>query len=91
MYTGLNWVKRIIVMVALAAVPLVCQAKNLPDVISLDSLVKLYDKVEFNHAKHIESLKDCAGCHHHTTGNLVEDPELRQMPPKQQRKSRSSM
>ncbi len=74
MYTGLNWVKRIIVMVALAAVPLVCQAKNLPDVISLDSLVKLYDKVEFNHAKHIESLKDCAGCHHHTTGNLVEDP-----------------
>ena len=74
MYTGLNWVNRIFVMVALAAGPSVCQGTNLPDVISLDSLVKLYDKVEFNHGEHIKLLKDCAGCHHHTTGNLVEDP-----------------
>lgn len=73
MYKGMNRLGRMIVIGVLAAVPTVCQAGDLPDVIALDSLVQLYDKVEFDHAAHIKALKDCAGCHHHTTGGLVED------------------
>lgn len=73
MYTGLKSIKTFIFMVALGAIPYICQGADLPDMISLNSLVKNYDGVEFNHAEHIRLLKDCAGCHHHTTGNLVED------------------
>ncbi|WP_243370504.1 cytochrome c3 family protein [Geotalea sp. SG265] len=73
MDTGFNWVKPMLLMIALAAIPSVSLGAGLPDRIALDSLKNLYDSVQFNHAGHIRLLKDCAGCHHHTTGNLVED------------------
>ena len=50
-----------------------CRGAGVPDVITLGSLAKLYDKVKFNHAGHIAILKDCAECHHHTTGTILED------------------
>ncbi|ABQ27805.1 hypothetical protein Gura_3652 [Geotalea uraniireducens Rf4] len=74
MYAMKNWLIGGILMLALSAVPPVCQGMNMPDSITLDSLVQLYDKVKFDHAKHINLIKDCAVCHHHTTGTLVEDP-----------------
>ena len=37
-------------------------------------MVQLYEKVDFNHSKHVTVVKDCAECHHHTTGTLIEDP-----------------
>lgn len=73
MHTGLNTIRNLILIVALVAAPSLGRGANLPDTIALDSLAKLYDNVQFNHGKHIQLLKDCAGCHHHTTGNLVED------------------
>jgi hypothetical protein len=70
---GFNRFKTLIFMMALAASPSISPGAVLPDQIALDSLENLYDGVQFNHAGHIRLLKDCAGCHHHTTGSLVED------------------
>lgn len=61
-------------MLALIAAPAESRAKNIPDTIELDALVNLYGKVQFNHAGHIALVKDCADCHHHTTGTLVQNP-----------------
>lgn len=49
-------------------------AKKIPDFIALDSLVRLYEKVNFSHAKHIGLTNNCAQCHHHTTGTAVDNP-----------------
>jgi len=53
--------------------PQVSGAAALPERITLDSLEKLYSKVDFDHASHIKMIKDCGVCHHHTTGTLVND------------------
>ena len=75
MYSVRNWLVSGGIALALATAPTICQAaKNVPDSIALDALVRLYEKVNFNHAKHIQIVKDCAECHHHTTGTLVADP-----------------
>lgn len=68
-----NWLCGGIITVMLAALPPDCRGADLPDTITLGSLARLYEKVTFNHAKHIVLVKDCAVCHHHTTGTLVED------------------
>jgi hypothetical protein len=49
------------------------RAITAPNTIVLDSMVQHYQKVTFNHARHITTLGDCAICHHHTTGTLYED------------------
>ncbi|HTP63894.1 MAG TPA: cytochrome c3 family protein [Geobacteraceae bacterium] len=49
-------------------------AKGLPDTIELGSIANLYEKVKFDHAGHIKLIKDCAECHHHTTGTLTQNP-----------------
>lgn len=72
MYTSRNWLSGAILALVMIIAPAVCRGNNIPDIITLDSLAQFYDKVDFNHALHINVLKDCAGCHHHTTGNLVE-------------------
>lgn len=41
---------------------------DIPESIVLDSLVVLYEGVEFEHLMHIEIIDDCSVCHHHTTG-----------------------
>lgn len=46
-----------------------------PDSVTLNQNGTLYEPFTFNHAKHIQQLKECAGCHHHTTGTLVLDPD----------------
>jgi hypothetical protein len=74
MYAKKNWLIGGILLLALSTVPPVCQGMNIPDSISLGSLVQFYDKVQFDHAKHIKLIKDCAECHHHTTGTLVGNP-----------------
>lgn len=43
-----------------------------PDFVELDSLVNIYEPVDFDHAMHVE-VASCATCHHHTTGTPTED------------------
>jgi hypothetical protein len=74
MYSVRSWLIALGIMLALTMAPQDSRAKAMPDAIALDSMVQLFEKVNFNHAKHIGLVKDCAECHHHTTGTLVEDP-----------------
>ncbi len=43
-------------------------AAEIPEQVSLDSMVALFDGVEFDHAMHTDLGEDCSACHHHTTG-----------------------
>jgi hypothetical protein len=52
----------------------VCFGAGIPDKVSIGSIQKYYAPVSFNHAAHINKLKDCGLCHHHTTGAQVSDP-----------------
>lgn len=57
-----------------ASYPVAASATTVPDSIILNADGKLFQPFCFNHAKHIESIKECSDCHHHTTGTLVLDP-----------------
>jgi len=57
----------------LLATAAVSGSQEIPDVINLDPLTRLYEPVKFNHAKHIHDLQDCAACHHHTIGAPSDD------------------
>ncbi len=43
-----------------------------PETITIDTLQHLYEPVLFDHAMHAENYT-CSRCHHHTTGDGVED------------------
>lgn len=46
-----------------------CFAMEGPDNLTIDQLAQLYEPVAFDHAMHVEvAEKNCAKCHHHTTG-----------------------
>lgn len=51
-----------------------CFGAGIPDKVTIDSIQQYYSAVEFNHAAHINALKDCGLCHHHTTGAQVNNP-----------------
>lgn len=74
MYVIRNWLLGTMLVTALCVAPALCIGAPIPDTITINTLEKLYDKVKFNHAKHIAAIKDCGDCHHHTTGTLMEDP-----------------
>lgn len=48
-------------------------ADDAPDSVTIDTMSKLYGPVEFDHAMHVE-YASCQECHHHTTGEIVADP-----------------
>lgn len=73
MYAVRNWLIGGIAALMLYLVPLDSGAASVPDTINLNSLAQYYEGVKFNHARHISVTKDCADCHHHTTGTLFED------------------
>jgi hypothetical protein len=52
----------------------VCFGSGIPDRITINSIQQYYAGVDFNHAAHINNLKDCGLCHHHTTGAQITDP-----------------
>ncbi len=52
----------------------ICFGAGIPDKITINAIQKYYEPVTFNHAAHINNLKDCGLCHHHTTGAQVTDP-----------------
>jgi hypothetical protein len=62
-----------LMLLLLVAVPGISRGISVPDTVMLHSESKLYEPFSFNHAKHIELTKECAFCHHHTTGTLVQD------------------
>jgi hypothetical protein len=49
------------------------QAAEMPAQVSLDSMVKLFESVEFDHDMHTELGEDCSVCHHHTIGTGTTD------------------
>jgi len=46
-------------------------AVNVPKILTLGSLSKVYEPVRFNHAEHISSAGGCADCHHQHIGMQV--------------------
>ncbi len=54
--------------VALVVTGHLAQAADMPDQVSLDTMSKLFEGVEFDHAMHTDLGEDCSACHHHTTG-----------------------
>jgi len=54
--------------------PAALQCAPVPDSVVLNQNGKLFSPFSFNHAQHIQLIKECADCHHHTTGTLVLDP-----------------
>ncbi len=49
------------------------EADDAPENITIDSMSNLYGPVEFNHEMHVD-YASCQECHHHTTGEIVTDP-----------------
>lgn len=73
MRTACTWILSALATAALMiAQP--AAATGIPDTVNIDVLGELYGAVSFNHAAHIKTVFDCAVCHHHTTGALVNDP-----------------
>ncbi len=68
------WPAGVMVILLLAAVPGISRGITVPDTVTLNSQSKLYKPFDFNHAKHIQIMRECSYCHHHTTGTLVQDP-----------------
>jgi hypothetical protein len=60
-------------VLALVAANGMSLASDMPEQASLDTMVKLFDGVEFDHAMHTELGEDCSACHHHTTGTGTTD------------------
>ena len=60
-------------VLALVASGSLAQASDMPDQVSLDTMVELFDGVEFDHAMHTDLGEDCSACHHHTTGTGTTD------------------
>jgi hypothetical protein len=58
----------LIMVLALVASGVLAQAADMPEQVSLDSMVELFDGVEFDHDMHADLGEDCSACHHHTTG-----------------------
>ena len=48
-------------------------ATDVPDTVVIDVMSKLYAPVSFNHKMHV-AYASCQECHHHTTGEIVADP-----------------
>ncbi len=46
--------------------------EDAPDAVDIDSLAKLYEKVQFDHALHV-GVTGCSSCHHHTAGTGPEN------------------
>jgi hypothetical protein len=63
-----------VVLTMSASFPMTASCLSAPDSITLNQNGKLYKPFAFDHAKHIQMMKECADCHHHTTGTLVLDP-----------------
>jgi len=55
------------------ALVLSMDATDAPETVSIDIMSKLYGPVEFNHEMHAD-YASCQECHHHTTGDIVKDP-----------------
>lgn len=58
-----------------ASFPMAASCISAPDTITLNAGGKLFEPFSFNHAKHIQEIKECSDCHHHTTGTLVQNPK----------------
>ncbi len=48
-------------------------AIDAPETINIDVMSKFYGPVTFDHAMHVD-YASCEECHHHTTGEIVADP-----------------
>lgn len=67
------WALALGVMLLAPAGGLAMDADDAPESVEIDSLAKLYEPVEFDHATHV-TLAECSDCHHHTTGSGPASP-----------------
>ncbi|MFZ2947947.1 MAG: cytochrome c3 family protein [Desulfuromonadaceae bacterium] len=74
MHTKELYLAGVMVVLMLVTVPGTGRGLTVPDTVILNSQSKLYESFKFDHAKHIQFMKECSYCHHHTTGTLVHDP-----------------
>ncbi len=58
---------------AIIAMGTIVAAADMPDQLSLDTMVKDFNGVTFDHAMHVDLGEDCSACHHHTTGTGTTD------------------
>ena len=63
----------LMMVVALIVVGSTTMAADMPELVSLDTMVEYFDAVEFDHDMHSELGEDCSVCHHHTTGTGTAD------------------
>lgn len=63
----------LMMVLALIVVGSTAMAADMPEQVSLDTMVELFDAVEFDHDMHTELGEDCSVCHHHTTGTGTTD------------------
>ena len=66
-FTGL------IMTLAFIVVGSIGMAADMPEQVSIDSMSKMFEGVEFDHDMHTELGEDCSACHHHTTGSGTAD------------------
>ena len=74
MRTACTWILLAIAATAATLSQPSISTAAIPDRVTIDFIENLYGKVNFNNAGHIKRILDCAVCHHHTTGSLVNDP-----------------
>lgn len=58
----------LMMVLALVVSGSLAQAADMPEQVRLDTMVELFDGVDFDHAMHTDLGEDCSACHHHTTG-----------------------
>ncbi|MDF1580394.1 MAG: cytochrome c3 family protein [Desulfuromonadales bacterium] len=63
----------LIMAVSILATGSLSLAGDMPEQVSLDTMVKYFSGVKFDHAMHTELGEDCSRCHHHTTGTGTTD------------------
>lgn len=69
-----NWhLKGVFLLLISVLFALNCSAMDAPETITIDTLAKLYEPVEFDHQLHVDLAEDCSVCHHHTTGTGTTD------------------
>lgn len=63
----------LMMVLALTLVGSTALAADMPEQVSLDTMVEYFDAVEFDHEMHADLGEDCSVCHHHTTGTGTAD------------------
>ena len=69
-----KWIMAVVAAAALISPTVIFSGSSeVPSSVSLDTLSRLYDGVEYDHDLHLDVAEECSECHHHTLGTPVTD------------------